>query len=140
MNGFDVFFVLYGWLNGDESQGRATTCGFGKQLDDGWYVLLDGDTDPRAGGGPFATRDVAMAAGRRLVDSLPRVWSLLDGRDPYPGHIDNTDQVEITTIDDGRGRHVKLIGSCEVFQLTLSVDRDIQAARIAAAALREWKN
>lgn len=140
MSRFDVFFVLNGWLNGDLSQGRATTCGFEKQLDDGWYVLLEGDTDPRAEGGPFETRDAAMAAGRELVEGLPRVWSLPDGRDPYPGHLDNADQVEITTIDGGLGRHIKLIGSYEVFQLTLSIDRDLEAVRIAAAALRAWKN
>lgn len=135
---FDTFFVLNGWLNGDESQGRATTCGFGKQLDDGWYVLIEGDTDPRADGGPFETRDAAMTAGRELIGAIPRVWSLPEGRDPYPGHLDDADQVEITTLDDGQGRHVKLIGSYEVFQLTLSVNRDLEAARIAAAALRAW--
>lgn len=138
MNGFDVFFVLNGWLNGDEIQGRATTCGFGKQLDDGWYVLLGGDVDPRADGGPFETRDVARAAGRKFVDGLPRLWSLPEGRDPYPGYLDDADQVEITTLDDGRGRLVKLIGSYEVFQLILSVDSDLEAARIAAAAFRAW--
>lgn len=139
MDGFDVFFVLNGWLNGDESQGRATTCGFGKQLDDGWYVLLGDDTDPRADGGPFESRDAAIAAGRKFVDGLPRLWSLPEGRDPYPGYLD-ADQVEITTLEDGRGRHVKLVASYEVFQMTLSVDRDIVAARIAAAALRAWAN
>lgn len=140
MKKFDVFFVLNGWLNGDESQGRALTCGFEKQLDDGWYVLIEGDPDPRNDDGPYETRDAAMAAGRKFVDGLPRVWSLPEGRDPYPGHLDDADQVEITTLNDGRGRYVRLIGSYEMFLLTLSVDRDIAAARIAAAALRVWDN
>lgn len=140
MTKFDVFFVLNGWLNGNESQGRATTCGFGVQLDDGWYVLLDGDIDPRADGGPFETRDAAIDAGREIVGGFPRLWSLPEGRDPYPGSIEDADQVEITTLDKGSGRLVKLIGSYEVFQLTLSVSSDLEAARIAAAALRVWEN
>lgn len=138
MDGFDIFFVLNGWLNGDESTGRATTCGFGKQLADGWYVLLGGDVDPRADGGPFETRDAAITAGEKFIGGLPRLWSLPEGRDPYPGHLDDTDQVEITSLDDGRGRHVQLIGSYEVFQLTISTNCDISAARVAAAALRSW--
>lgn len=138
MSKFDIFFVLNGWLNGDESCGRATTCGFGEQLADGWYVLIEGDADPRADGGPFETRDAAITAGEEFIDDLPRVWSLPDGRDPYPGYLEDADQVEITTLDGGPGRHVRLVGSYEVFQLTVSVNSDLEAARIAAAALRVW--
>lgn len=58
---YALFYVLNGLQNGEEGV-YATTTGFGHQLRDGHYFLLDDATD---GVGPFPSRDAARRVSRR---------------------------------------------------------------------------
>lgn len=56
-----IFFVLGGLCNGNEGEPAVTTCE--RQMEDGWYYLLD---DGEANGyGPHPSRDAAVEAAAR---------------------------------------------------------------------------
>jgi len=55
-----VYFVKNGYMNGVEGV-NALTSGFGKQVKDGWYYLVDGQED---GVGPFTTEDAVIEAAQ----------------------------------------------------------------------------
>ena len=73
-----IYFVLNGFVNGDEDMGKAVPCGGGNDpvMPDGWYFMFDGEDDPASNAGPFETRQIAKAK----CDHFAKYWLSNYGR------------------------------------------------------------
>lgn len=64
----EIFFVLKGLVNGEEGM-YALTCGFNKQMPDGWYFQSYYEDD---GIGPFISREESKREIAKYVPPLAK--------------------------------------------------------------------